>query len=280
MAIAVPTAARTFLDVPPRRRPSIPARDLAAGVAMGMGLCAVVLAITAAMESKPPPTPDEPLTVSIGVMATSEPGSGGGGAPGRAGKAGKRRGRKGATPTSSTSEPTTPQHHAPSSTSRVPAISVPSPTWETPAGLPGLGDLGDPAEGTEAGEGEGGTGAGEGNGDGGGGDGGGDGDGDGGLGAYRSQLAAWLASHFHVEGSGLGATALRKLRVRAVLELDDDRVVIDYQLTLTGTPAVDEAARRALEAVKGQPVPAPPAGLGSLQRRIHVVLTCRPDTCD
>lgn len=281
MATAVPTAARAFLDVPPRRRPSIPARDLAAGVAMGVGLCAVVLAITAAMESKPPPTPDEPLTVSIGVMATSEPGSGGGGAPGRAGKAGKRRGRKGATPTSPTSEPATPQPHAPSSTStsRVPAISVPSPTWETPGGLPGLGDLGDPAEGTDAGEGEGGTGAGEGNGEGGGGGDGG-GDGDGGLGAYRSQLAAWLASHFHVEGSGLGATALRKLRVRAVLELDDDRVVIDYQLTLTGTPAVDEAAKRALEAVKGQPVPAPPAGLGSLQRRIHVVLTCRPDTCD
>lgn len=282
MAIAVPqspTAPRAFLDVPPRRRPSIPARDLAAGVAMGVGLCVVVLAITAAMEREPPPVPDEPMTVSIGVMATSVPGSGGGGAPGRAGKAGKRRGRKSAastSPTSPTSEPVPPHHHASSSTSRVPAISVPSPAWETPGGLPGLGDLGDAAEGGE--DGDGGTGAGEGGGDGGGGD--GSGDGDGGLGAYRSQLAAWLASHFHVEGSGLGATALRKLRVRAVLELSEDRVVIDYQLTLTGTPAVDEAAKRALEAVKGQPVPAPPPGLGSLQRRIHVVLTCRPDTCD
>lgn len=270
------TAPKAFLDAPPRRRPSIPARDLAAGVALGVGLCAVVLAITAAMEREPPPVPDEPLTVSIGVLATSQPGAGGSGAPGRAGKAGKRRSRKDAASTSTPSEPATPQHHAPSSSSRVPAISVPSPTWETPGGLPGLGDLGDAAEGTE--DGEGGTGAGDGGGGEGSGEGGGEGDG--GLGAYRSQLAAWLASHFHVEGSGLGATALRKLRVRAVLELSEDRVVIDYRLTLTGTPAVDEAAKRALEAVKGQPVPAPPPGLGSLQRRIHVVLTCRPDTCD
>lgn len=271
---------QAWLDVPPRRRPAIPSRDLAAGVAMGVGLCAVVLAITAGMEQKAPPAPEEPLTVSIGVLATSNPGSGGGGAPGRAGKAGKRRGRKDAASPSSTSEPATPQQpHASSSTSRVPAISVPSPVWETPGGLPGLGDLGEPSEDTAEGEGEGGTGGGEGNGGSGAGAEGG-GEGDGGLGAYRSQLAAWLASHFHVEGSGLGPTALRKLRVRAVLELGDDRVVIDYRLTPTGTPAVDEAAKRALEEVKGQPLPAPPPGLGSLQQRIHVVLTCRPDTCD
>lgn len=268
---------QAWLDVPPRRRPAIPSRDLAAGVAMGVGLCAVVLAITAGMEQEAPPLPEEPLTVSIGVLASTDARAGGsGGAPGRAGKAGKRSGRKKTASTSSTSEPPTQQQHASSSTSRVPAISVPSPVWETPGGLPGLGDLGDPSEDAAEGqgEGEGGTGDGEGNG------GGGGGEGDGGLGAYRSQLAAWLASHFHVEGSGLGATALRKLRVRAVLELSDDRVVIDYRLTPTGTPAVDEAAKRALEEVKGQPLPAPPPGLGSLQRRIHVVLTCRPDTCD
>jgi hypothetical protein len=82
-----------------------------------------------------------------------------------------------------------------------------------------------------------------------------------------------------VEGSGLDAKALRALRVRAVLELSEDRVVVDYHLTPTGTAVIDEAARRALEAVKGQPAPAPPPGLGSLQRRLNVVLTCRPDTC-
>lgn len=267
-----------WLDVPLRRRPAIPLRDVAAGVAMSVGICALVLVLAASMEREPPPTPEEPLRVSIGVLATSDPGTRGGGAPGRAGKAGKRRGRKSAKQPPSTSEPATPQLHAPASTSRVPAISVPSPTWETPGVLPGLGDLDAPDDGTEPGEdGDGATeggGGGEGSGEGGG------GEGDGGLGAYRSQLAAWFASHFHVEGSGLGATALRKLRVRAVLELGEDRVVIEYRLTPTGMPAVDEAAKRALEAVKGKPLPAPPPGLGALQQRIHVVLTCRPDTCD
>lgn len=265
---------QAWLDVPPRRRPAIPSRDLAAGVAMSAGLCALVLVIAASIEKEPPPVPEEPLRVSIGVLATSNPGASGGGAPGRAGKPGKRRGRKNAAQTPSASEPATPQPHASPSASRVPAISVPSPTWDTPGDLPGLGDLDEPGDGTEPGEdGDGATGGGDGSGD-------GAGEGDGGLGAYRSQLAAWLASHFHVEGSGLGATALRKLRVRAVLELGEDRVVIDYRLTPTGTPAVDEAAKRALDEVKGKPLPAPPPGLGSLQQRIHVVLTCRPDTCD
>jgi hypothetical protein len=215
------------------------------------------------------------------VLATGDPGPSGGGGSKRAAKPGKRRARKDAATTPSASEPPSESPRSTASTSRVPPISVPSPTWETPAGLPGLGDLGEPVEGPAEGEAEGGTG-----GDGGSGEGSGEtagsgaGTGDGGLGAYRSELAAWLASHFHVEGSGLDAKALGKLRVRAVLELSEDRIVTDYSVQATGTPAIDDAARRALEAVKGQPVPAPPASLGSLQRRITVVLTCRPDTCD
>ena len=279
--MAVQQAVRqAWLDVPPRRRASIPARDLGAGLGIGVGLCVLLLAIAAGMDDDTPPRPEEPLTVSIGVLASTDArAAGSAGAPGRGGKPGRRRGRKDAASTSTASEPSeptsTPPHHAhdSSSASALPPPTVPSP-WDAPGlpGLPGLGDLGEPSQ--DTGEGEGGTG-----GDEGGGDGGGGGGGDGGLGAYRSQLAAWLASHFHVEGSGLGATALRKLRVRAVLELDDSRVVVGYRLTPTGTPAVDEAAKRALEDVKGQPVPAPPPGHGSLQRRINEVLTCRPDTC-
>lgn len=269
---------QVWLDVPPRRRAAIPAGDLAIGVGLGLALCVVGMVLATSLKPPPPPPPDPPLRVSIGVLATGDPGPSGGGSK-RAGKAGKRRARKDAAAPASASEPPSEPTRSPSSTSKVPPISVPSPTWETPAGLPGLGDLGDPVEGPADGEAEaeGGTGGSEGSGET---AGSGGGTGDGGLGAYRSELAAWLASHFHVEGSGLDATALRKLRVRAVLELSEDRIVTDYSLQATGTPAIDDAARRALEAVKGQPVPAPPPTLGSLQRRITVVLTCRPDTCD
>ena len=255
-----------WLDVPPRRRQALSWRDVGIGVAVGVGLCALAMVMAASMRLTPQPVAEQPLTVSVGVMARSEPraGSGGGGSK-AAGKAGKRRGRKGSEPPPPTSEPV-PTHHSASGASTLP---LPSP--DAPSSLPGLGDLGEPVEGAEEGGTEGGTG-----GDGGTGDGG---SGDGGLGAYRSQLASWLAGHFHVEGSGLGASALRKLRVRAVLELRDDLVVTDYRLQATGTPAVDEAARRALDAVKGQPIPTPPPGLGKLPR-INVVLTCRPDTCD
>lgn len=275
---------RAWLDVPPRRRAELPSRDLAIGVGLGLGLCVVGMMLAASMEPPPPPPPEPPIQVSIGVLASDPGPSGGGGGSKRAGKAGKRRPRKdAATQTSARepTEPTEPQPHVASSTSRVPQISVPSPTWDTPAGLPGLGDLGEPVDGPADGEAEGGTGDGDGSGDGSGeGTGAGGGTGDGGLGAYRSELAAWLAAHFHVEGSGLDAKELRRLRVRAVLELSEDRIVTDYSVTATGIPAVDDAARRALEAVKGRPVPAPPPTLGSLQRRINVVLTCRPDTCD
>ncbi len=264
---------QAWLDVPPRRRPGLPWRDLGIGVAMGVGLCAVAMAIVAGMELAPPPAAEEPLTVSIGVLAKSgEPGAGSGGSGG-SGKPGKRRERK-ASPHPPAGEPAQPRHPSSGASSLPPQpLSVPSP-WDAPGGLPGLGDLGEPVEGST--DGDGGTGGG-GSGDGGTADGG---TGDGGLGAYRSQLASWLAAHFHVEGSGLDAKALRQLRVRAVLELSEDRVVTDARFQPTGTPAVDEAARRALEAVKGQPLPAPPPSLGTLQRRINVVLTCRPDTCD
>jgi hypothetical protein len=270
---------QAWLDVPPRRRVAIPAGDLAIGVGLGLALCMVGMVLAASLKPPPPPPLDVPLRVSIGVLATGDPGPSGGGEPKRAGKPGKRRARKdAATPTSASESPSEPPPpHSTPSTSRVPPISVPSPTWETPAGLPGLGDLGEPVEGPADGEAEGGTGSGEGSGET---AGSGAGTGDGGLGAYRSELAAWLASHFHVEGSGLDAKALLGLRVRAVLELSEDRIVTDYSFQATGTAAIDDAARRALEAVKGQPVPAPPASLGSLQRRITVVLTCRPDTCD
>lgn len=270
---------QAWLDVPPRRRLAIPSRDLAVGVAMGVALCGLVLALAAGMETTPAPVREEPLTVSIGVLAASEAPSGGG--SGRAGKASKRRsGKKGAAPSHEPSAMSTepmPSPSAPSTRTLPRSLDVPSPWSGELPGLPGLGDLGDPHDGVaEGGDGEGGDGTGEGDGSG---TGNGSGTGDGGLGAYRSQLAAWLGAHFHVEGSGLGAKALRGLRVRAVLELDEARVVVGYELRPTGTPAVDAAARRALEAVKGQPVPAPPPTLGALQRRIHVVLTCRPDTC-
>lgn len=261
-----------WLDVPPRRRQALSSRDLAIGVAIGVGLCMVALLMAASMRLTPQPVAEEPLTVSIGVLARSEPGAGGSGESKPAGKPGKRRGRKANEPPPS-SEPAQP-HHASPGASALP-LPLPIPSQEAPAGLPGLGDLGEPVDGTEDG-----NGGGDGGSEGGNGSAGAGGQGDGGLGAYRSQLASWLASHFHVEGSGLDAKALRQLRVRAVLELGDDLVVTDYRLQPTGTAAVDDAARRALEAVKGQPIPAPPPGLGALQRRINVVLTCRPDTCD
>lgn len=265
-----------WLDVTARRREAIPSRDLAVGIAIGMGLCIVSAVLVASMDLRAAPEPEEPLTVSIGVLpaASAPSGSAGAGGPTRSGKPGKRGRRAAPTDATSHAEPAPTPSHAPSTSHPRSFPDVPAPPGE-PLDLPGLGDLGEPS--AEPGEGGDPESPGEGNGTG---TGTGTGEGDGGLGAYRAQLAAWLAANFHVEGSGLGPTALGKLRVRAVLELSEDRVVLSYQLKPSSNAVIDDAARRALEAVKGSTAPAPPPGLGPLQRRLEVVLVCRPDTCN
>jgi hypothetical protein len=238
--------------------------------------------LAAGLERDPPAAPPEPLTVSIGVLAP-EPKAGGGergGSPGRTRRPEERRAAQASAPSSGDDEVVLlddTELSTPTDRTARPAasrrISVPSPFADARS-LPGLGELGEPAagggggadEGEGGGTGEGGTGSG--------------GTGDGGVAAYRATLAAWLSSRFHVEGSGLGARALRKLRVRAVLELSEDRIVVGYDLERTGTAAIDEAARRALDSVKGQQAPDPPPGYGAVQRRIRVTFVCRPETCD
>lgn len=265
-----------WLDAAPRRRLAIPSRDLGAGIAVGLGMCVISGVMAASMSLTPTPTPPPPpVTVSIGVLP-SAPTPSVGGEPGRAGKPGKP-GKPNPSKRSSEASPDaapdpTPNRSKPSSSSTTKRSysKVPNPHDLRP-GLPGLGELDDPSE-----SGDGGTPGGTGDDDGS----GGGASGDGGLGAYRAQVAAWLSPHFHVEGSGLGAKALRAIRVHAVLELSEDRVVLGYQLKATGKSVVDDAARRALEAVKGSTAPAPPPSLGPLQRKLKVVLVCKPDTCN
>lgn len=283
--------AYAWLDAPPRRRLRIPSRDLALGVAMGVGLCALALGLAASMELEPP-APEEPVTISVGVLGLDAPTGGRGGAR-REGSPGRPRARpRAATPdvadpsaaeasaTAPGTAVTGPMGSGLTSSTRPRGPRGPSPTL--PA-LPGLGDLMEPiGESGGDGEGEGGSPGGatddDGNGDGNG-SGSGDGSGNGAVAAYRSQLAAWLSARFHVEGSGLSPAALKALRVRASLELSDDRVVVDYDLEPTGTDVIDEAARRALDSVLGHPTPEPPPGYGAVQRRIRVTFVCRPSTC-
>lgn len=276
-------ASYAWLDAPPRRRQPIPSRDLATGVGMGLGSCGVALLLAMSMEL-PEPAPEEPLTISIGVTEAETP-SGASGSPGGGGGASGSPAPAIADEGPSIEAPTFIDPTAASPRPTTTTTVAPHPrTHRRPSGpapaLPGLGDLDGPVEEPGNGGGPRGTGGLDGNGSAVGEDsGGGNDNGDGGLAAYRSQLAAWLSSHFHVTGSGLSPSALRALRVRATLELSEDRVVTDVHLEPTGTAAIDEAARQALESVREQPAPEPPPGYGVVQRRIRVTFRCRPDTC-
>ncbi|MCX4244078.1 hypothetical protein [Paraliomyxa miuraensis] len=271
-----------WLDVAPRRRLAIPSQDLAVGITGGLVLCLVALVLATSVGSGPP-QPEPPLRVSIGVMERTPSGGAGGGVADGPSTPGTE-----ATQTLEQGPPIEAPTFVDPTASPAPEQPSPSPlprrrTHRRVAGpvpmLPGLGDLEGPAEppgGGGAGSGGGGPGDGSGDGNG---SGSGGGTGDGALAAYRSQLAAWLSSRFHVTGSGLSPSALRALRVRAVLELSEDRVVVDFSLEPTGTAAIDDAARAALESVRGQPAPEPPAGYGAVQSRIRVTFRCRPNTC-
>lgn len=99
--------------------------------------------------------------------------------------------------------------------------------------------------------------------------------------AYREDLAAWIAQHFAVHGTGLPRAELARLRGRARITIDDDRTVVDVQYTSSGNAAFDAAALATLEALRGQTVPAPPQAFpGALQRVITVTFVCKASTCD
>ncbi|MCA9691119.1 MAG: energy transducer TonB [Nannocystaceae bacterium] len=99
--------------------------------------------------------------------------------------------------------------------------------------------------------------------------------------AYRDRLRRWLAARFRVRGSGLARETLLRHRVRATIELDDEGAVRAYVVTPSGLAVFDEAARVALESVRGDRVPAPPEGYpGALQRRIQITFVCGESTCD
>jgi hypothetical protein len=98
--------------------------------------------------------------------------------------------------------------------------------------------------------------------------------------AYRQRLQRWLSLHFFVTDSGLSREALAGAKIRATLEIDDDRIVVGHSLAPGGHPALRAAAQRALERVRGQPVPEPPQHYpGPLQRSISVTFTCTEETC-
>lgn len=268
--------AHAWLDATPRRRLPIPPRDLAAGITMGLGLCVVALGLAASMKLVTE-APEEPITISIGVRHATAAQSQGGRSGGLSPSEGPRSPRETSQePTAATVDSSSPRTPARSTRPRAKRAGV------VPS-LPGLGDLEDPP--SEPGDGGGGAsaggagGGGEGDGDGGDGTGAGGGTGNGALAAYRSQLAAWLSARFHVEGSGLDPRKLGALRVRASLRLSEDRVVLSYDLEPTGIDVIDEAARRALESVLGQPAPEPPPGYGAVQPKIRVTFVCRPGTC-
>jgi hypothetical protein len=101
------------------------------------------------------------------------------------------------------------------------------------------------------------------------------------LAAYRQRLQRWLSVHFFVTDSGLSRDALRKAKIRATIVIDDDRIVVGHSIQPGGHPALEAAARRALERVMGQPVPDPPEHYpGPLQRSISVTFTCTEETCN
>jgi hypothetical protein len=98
--------------------------------------------------------------------------------------------------------------------------------------------------------------------------------------AYRQRLQRWLSSQFSVTGTGLSAAELGKLSVRARIKLDEDRIVIDYAIEGDPHPALDAAARKVLDDVKGQQAPALPEHYpGPLQSWIRVTFVCSEDRC-
>lgn len=101
------------------------------------------------------------------------------------------------------------------------------------------------------------------------------------IAAYRQRLIGWLAARFEVRGSGLTRDELEKMRARAQIEISEDGVVLDYTILSADHPTFEAAARVALDAVKGEPVPPPPDYYpGALQRRIKVTFVCTESTCD
>ncbi len=99
--------------------------------------------------------------------------------------------------------------------------------------------------------------------------------------AYRQRLQRWLSRRFTVTGTGLGTAKLGKLSVRARIKLDADRTVLDYAIEGKPHPALDAAARKALDDVKGQQAPAlPEHHPGPLQPWIRITFVCTEDRCD
>lgn len=101
------------------------------------------------------------------------------------------------------------------------------------------------------------------------------------IAAYRERLIQWLAARFEVRGSGLTREELGRMRVSARIEISEDGLVQDYTILSADHPAFEAAARVALDAIKGEPVPPPPEYYpGALQRRIKVTFVCTDSTCD
>ncbi|MCB9703625.1 MAG: hypothetical protein H6711_17150 [Myxococcales bacterium] len=101
------------------------------------------------------------------------------------------------------------------------------------------------------------------------------------IAAYRERLIRWLSARFQVRGSGLSRDQLASYRVRAQIEISEDGLVTGYTLLAADHPVFEAAARTALDAVVGEPVPPPPEFYpGALQRRIRVTFVCTESTCD
>lgn len=101
------------------------------------------------------------------------------------------------------------------------------------------------------------------------------------IAAYRERLIRWLSARFQVRGSGLPRSDLEKYKVKVEIEVSEGGIVMDYSILAADHPAFEEAAKAALEAVKGEPVPPPPEYYpGALQRRLRVTFVCTESTCD
>ncbi len=101
------------------------------------------------------------------------------------------------------------------------------------------------------------------------------------IAAYRERLIRWLSARFEVRGSGLTRAQLETMRAKAQIDISEDARVVGYTIVSADHPAFDAAARAALDAVKGEPVPPPPEFYpGALQRRIKVTFVCMESTCD
>jgi hypothetical protein len=98
---------------------------------------------------------------------------------------------------------------------------------------------------------------------------------------YRIKLIGWVRQYFRLRGSGLSTDKLAQLRVKGQVQVGQDRRVVGYQMTPSGEPAFDAAARAALQAVTGEQLPPPPPNYpGLVQSVIHVTFSCAKDSCD